>query len=187
MHSRSVTNRLRQPVAAVFALGIAGFAISGCSWFKKDPVVCPAVAILSDAAQLTSYRPGGGRDVTDLEYQGEVNKVTSECDYDKDTNVIKMTATLTLVAVRGAALHKDEVTLPFFVSVIDRKTANVLKKVIFQSPVPFPEGRRRSGVAEEITERITVAPGHINRDYEILVGLQLTEEQLEYNRKQRGY
>lgn len=187
MQSRLIPSRLRHAVAAVFALGIAGFAITGCSWFKKDVQVCPKVLILSDTAQMTSFRPGNGRDVTDVQFQGEVNKVDSQCKYDKDTKVIDMTATLTLVAARGAALRQGEVTLPFFVSVVDRKTEKVLNKRIFQSPVPFPEGHRRSGVSEEIAERITVAAGHAITDYEVLVGFQLTEEQVDFNRKQRGY
>jgi hypothetical protein len=186
MQFRSITGRLRHPVAAVFALGIAGFAIAGCSLFEKAPQVCPKVSILSEAAEMTSFRPGGS-DVTDVVFQGEVNSVASECKYDKDSKVITMTATLTLVAARGAALKQGDVTLPFFVSIIDNKTVKVLGKKIFQSAVPFPEGHRRSGVSEVITERFTVGAGHGITDYEILVGLQLTEEQLEYNRKQRGY
>jgi hypothetical protein len=186
MQFRSTMDRLRPPVAAVFALGIAGAALSGCSWFSKKTEVCPRVQILADAAQLTNYRPGDGRDVTDVVYQGEVSSVTSECKYDKDTKTVDMTATLTLVATLGSASRQGNVTLPFFVSVIDRKTQNVLNKVNFQSAVPFPEGRRRSGVSEEIAERIKIAAGHKVTDYEVLVGLQLTEEQLEANRKQRG-
>jgi hypothetical protein len=187
MQFRSIVDRLRHPVAAVFALGLAGFALSGCSIFEKKIQVCPKVSILSDAAEMTTFQPGGGRDVTDVVLQGEVNAVTSECKYDKDTKVIDMTANLTLVAVRGAALRQGEVTLPFFVAVIDRKTQKILKKRTFQSPVPFPEGRRRSGVSEVIVEHITVGADRTISDYEVLVGLQLTEEQVEYNRKQRGY
>ncbi|HUN51988.1 MAG TPA: hypothetical protein VMU42_12760 [Candidatus Sulfotelmatobacter sp.] len=182
----AVPSRLRHPVAAVFALGLAGFALSGCSWFDKGPKVCPRVSILADAAQMTDYRPGGGRDVTDIVFQGEVSSVSAECKYDKDDKVINMTTTLTLVAERGAAPLKGDVNLPFFVAVIDRKTQKVLNKNIFQSPVPFPPGHRRSGVSEEISERIPVTAGHTIVDYEILVGLQLTEEQLEINRKQQG-
>jgi hypothetical protein len=180
-------NRSRSRIAALGALALSGPAMAGCSWFESStPHPCPRVSILADAAQVIQFRPGGGHDVTDVAYKGEVSAVASECKYIKDNKVIDMTVTITLVAVRGSSAQPGDVNLPFFVAVVDRKTQEILNKNSFQSPVPFPEGRRRSGVAEEISERIPLAAGKTAADYEVLVGLQLTEAQLEEMRKLRG-
>jgi len=166
---------------------LSGLVMAGCSWFEKStPHPCPRVSILADAAQVIQFRQGGGRDVTDVAYKGEVSSVTSECEYIKDNKVIDMTVTITLVAARGSSAQSGDINLPFFVAVVDRKTQAILNKKAFQSPVPFPEGRRRSGVAEQISERISLTDGKTAADYEILVGLQLTEDQLEEMRKLRG-
>ena len=176
--------RARRLVAAGVSLAVAG-GVTGCGIFEKhNPPTCPHVSILAEAAQMTAYRAGGGRDVTDVLFQGEVSSVDSECDYDKDAKRVDMTATLTLTAVLGAA-GRGDVTLPFFVAVVDRKSQQVLNKGVFRSVIAMPEGRRQSSSVEQIEEHIPVTAGHVESDYEILVGLQLTPEQLEQNRKQR--
>ncbi|HYM33635.1 MAG TPA: hypothetical protein VEU47_20210 [Candidatus Cybelea sp.] len=148
--------------------------------------VCPRASILGDASQVVLYKSGEGRDVTDITYQGEVTALAGECEFSSKGKVINMTVTITLVATRGPAASGDSVQLPFFVSVIDKRQQRVMNKAVFESPIPFKDNRRRSGVAEQIAETINVEQGRTSADYEILVGLQLNEEQLEFNRKRRG-
>ena len=47
-------------------------------------------------------------------------------------------------------------------------------------------GRRRAGVAEGAQPIIPFAEGKGPKDYSIMIGLQLTDEQLAWNRQARG-
>ena len=66
-------------------------------------------------------------------------------------------------------------------------SASVNFKNVFQSQAEFGQGQRRIGLTESSREVIPLPDGQISLDYEILVGLQLTEEQLAYNRRERGF
>ena len=58
--------------AAVLAAG----ALSGCGVLsKKEATACPQYVVASDAASVTRFREGPGRDLTDVVNQGEINGV----------------------------------------------------------------------------------------------------------------
>ena len=48
--------------------------------------------------------------------------------------------------------------------------------------IPFPGNRTRVSGLEEIGQVITLQGNETGRDYRIYVGLELTHEELEYNR-----
>ena len=73
--------------------------------------------------------------------------------------------------------------MPFYVAITD-VSENIIAKETFGSKMDFQQSRRRVGVVEEITQTIPLA-GRRPAEYEILVGLQLTADQLEFNRKAR--
>ena len=50
---------------------------------------------------------------------------------------------------------------------------------------PFGGARRRSGVREEIEQIVFLKENENGSDYEIIVGLQLNEQQLQQNRGRR--
>jgi len=170
-------------------VALTSILLAGCGLFDRSvPPPCPRVSILGDAAQMVVFRPGPGRDLTDVEYEGEISNVQPKCEYIKKNTVIDMTVTLELIATRGpAAATGKPGHLPFFVSVIERGTSRILGKATFDSALEFLPGKRRAGSSEEIAQTIPLGPGKTGVDYEILVGFQLTEEQLQYNRKQRGF
>jgi hypothetical protein len=62
---------------------------------------------------------------------------------------------------------------------------NIIAKQTFASKIEFRDGRRRAGVREEIEQILFLKEGEGGSDYEIIVGLQLTEQQLQQNRGRR--
>ena len=138
--------------------------------------------MLRDAAQATQFREGPGRDLTDVTHEAAFTAVELTCSYRKDQ--LEVALQISFVAERGPA-GADKANFPFFVAVVDSQQ-NILAKEVFDSEVEFEEGRRRTGIREEIDQRITLRSNESGADYEALVGFQLSQEQLARNRRRRG-
>jgi hypothetical protein len=164
-------------------------AIGACGAFDRSPPpVCPRIGILADAASMVKFRPGQGRDLTDVEHEAEILSVDRTCELRDKGAAVEVVITVQMAASRGpAAPEATTIALPYFVAVVERASQRIVGRESIAGQVELPPGRRRAGVGEEITERIPLSAGRSPADYEILVGLQLTEEQLEYNRRRRGY
>ncbi len=165
-------------------------AVGACGMFDRSaPPPCPRIGILADAATLVKFRPGKGRDLTDVEHEAEVFSVDRTCELRDKGAAVEVVVTIQMAASRGPAAPEAATTiaLPYFVAVVERASQRIVARESIPGQVELPPGRRRAGVGEEITERIPLAAGRSPADYEILVGLELTEEQLEYNRRRRGY
>jgi len=172
------------------AVALALVALGGCSAFNSPPPPpCPRASILSDAAQMVAFRDGAGRDITDVAFEAEVSSISGSCEYREKGALVDMNIIVTLGVTRGPGWVQGQAKkLTYFVTVVDRLSQQVLNKAEFELPVNFPAGRSRlsTGENEQIGQRIPLRPGRTGADYEVIIGLQLTQEQLEFNRKRRG-
>jgi hypothetical protein len=183
--------------ASIRLIGIALAALvllvgAGCSSSdKKRPPPCPRVSVLGDAANLTRFAEGAGQDLVDVDYQVEVTDVHSGCQYvnnEADEQVVVVATAPVMVAIRGPANSDRVARFDYFVSVIDSKRS-VLNKQIFSMLVEFPGNLTRVALRDDdppVTVDIPLAAGGAAGDYQILVGLQLTPDELEYNRRRRS-
>lgn len=159
--------------------------LAGCSsWFsRKEPPPCPEGAILKDAARKIVYRPGPGRDITDVVFEATLPRINIACRYD-DTGVAVDTA-VTIVGARGPADTTRRAEVRYFVAVLDPDNA-ILGKREFQTTLQFPINVDRGATTEELVQRIPVGKNVSAGNFTIIVGFQLTREELEANRKARG-
>ena len=72
----------------------------------------------------------------------------------------------------------------YFVAVVD-KDQKVLARELFDSTFTFQANQRQAAAIEEIEQIIPIRGDLRGLDYEVLVGFQLTPEQLEFNRQER--
>ncbi len=153
------------------------------------PIVqpCPEYFILEEAATLTKFRDGPGRDLIDIEYQSQLGKIAMECvsDIDKDTKAGEMVVTLApvLAVELGAAFNNPETTLRTFVAVINPDD-KILYREQLDVPVSFSGNRSRLLVTAPPTEIVLpITPDISSRYYRVYGGFALTPQQVEYNRK----
>lgn len=177
------------------AAGIAGraaailvFAVTACTVFQAEepPPACPRISILGDAATLTRFRPGPGRDLTDVLYEGVVTGVNGSCAYaDDGKRALSMKVSLVIEAARGPAMRDGRAAFPYFVGITDL-SRNVLNKQRFSVTVVFPGNRTRLVVTDNpVALEIPVKAGRGGQDFEVFVGFQLSRPELEYNRRAR--
>jgi hypothetical protein len=169
--------------------------LSGCSgsmdadfggiFGEKAPLPpCPSVVALPNADSITVFRDGPGRDLVDVQYEAVLTPVSGECEYQKEFTAVQVDLILRIGAVKGPAAMSQTQDFQFFVAIAD-SSKHILNKKIFTSPVEIPDGRRRGAVQEELAQYIPLPPGRSGEDYSIIVGFQLTQEQLDYNIKSR--
>ena len=175
------------------AAAILLLAVAACTVFQEEepPPPCPRISILGDAATLTKFRPGPGRDLTDVLYEGVVSGVTGSCAYasagKRANRALSMKVSLVIEAARGPANRDGRAAFPYFVGITD-SSRNVLNKQRFNITVVFPGNRTRLVVTDTpVVLEIPMKAGQSWQDFDIFVGFQLSRAELEYNRRARRF
>ena len=167
-------------------------SIGGCALFggEEVPPPCPRVSVLSEAASVTRFADGPGRDLIDVDFQGELTDVLSACVHDvaddgSGTIIVELAAEL--LAARGPANRDREAQFDYFVTVTSA-SGRILNKETFGLTVTFPGNRTRLTLLDDdppVSLTLPMAPNQRVDDYRVLVGFQLSREELEYNRRRR--
>lgn len=174
---RIMTNALR-------ALGMCVCAVVVASCASSDPaeeklLVCPRVGVLEDASRMVTFRPGEGRTLDDVAYDTEITNATISCRYDKGRVRSDIAFDMDMWAGRAAPLGTAQ--FRYFVAVTELNTT-VITKQYFTVEADFTK-KSRDYKSQDV-EDIYLDYSKLGRPdlYEILVGWDLSPEQLQYNR-----
>ncbi|MEQ8584764.1 MAG: hypothetical protein RLO01_07140 [Thalassobaculaceae bacterium] len=164
----------------IFLAAAAALAVSACA---SEPEVraCPPAGAVAGVERMTSFRPGG-EDLTDVRFTARVDAVESVCAYDDEG--VEVAMNVWLVAERGPADTDRQADLQFFIAIEDGP-GNFTAKEVYDVSMPFEGNRRRVGILEEVDIEIPTPADKSFADIRILVGLQITAEQVDYNRRVR--
>ena len=181
-------------VTAMGAKAVKGFAavatvssllaLSGCKMFvKEEPPPCPRVSILADAAKLTRFRPGPGRDVTDMVVQAEVSSYHGSCFYNSEAKTMSIDIQVGINAQKGAALVDNKVEVAYFVA-IPAFFPEPQAKAVLPVTLEFPKNSHAVRLTDEQLA-ITIPVKDVKElgGYEVFLGFQLEPAELEYNRQ----
>jgi hypothetical protein len=167
-------------LSAVAALVLGAGLLSSCSLFntaKQYP--CPTVGMPRDTATLTRFREGPGRDLTDVVYEAGVADVQMACNYTSQG--VDIDLAVVVAADRGPANTSRTVTVPYYIAIVDPQR-NILAKQVFTANLAFQANVARARSREETQENIPLAKGKSAERYGIVIGMQLTPDEVEYNR-----
>lgn len=146
---------------------------------------CPVAAALFDASRLVElYGPETWENVG---FTGEVTAVRSSCRYKND-DPITMELEIDFALGRGEAAQGSSRQYPYFVSVTRRNIA-VIEQASFAFDVTFPPGadvmRKTVKIDQIVIPR--AQPDLIGTNFEVLVGFELTPEQVAWNREEKRF
>ena len=148
---------------------------------------CPPVTILSEAASITRYVKGASRSILDVEFTGRVIGIKGKCAYEFDSNTGEGTVEINVITKfkmkRGAANKNRQAGFQYFVSVVN-DDGYILEKQIFPYSVKY--FKNRTWVKDEdypVELSVPLRGGKTGQDFTVYVGFQLSEEELEFNRK----
>jgi hypothetical protein len=177
--------------AGGLALMVAGLgALGGCfnlDALNDDPNVglCPVAGSLYDANRVVDVQ--GVERHENVGFTGAIEGVRGYCRYVGD-NPITMEIEIDFAFGKGPKAEGDTHTYPYFVSVT-RRDRLVLAKEKYAMDIRFPKGadivRRTEKVDGIVIPRATATVNGTN--FEVIVGFDLTDEQLAYNRSGKRF
>lgn len=168
---------------ALVLVGAVALVLAACA--PPKPQVCPRVAILGDAASLTKFVPGAAQTEDNIMYKVTMQEIDSDCSYRGDTREeMENNVRVAVSAQKGPALASDQIEVPYFIAVLDR-TGTVLNKRVMTASIDFDGAQAVSGV-EESWQQFNLRGGGGGPSFEIWSGFQLSDAELEFNRRQQA-
>lgn len=163
-------------LVALFSLLVA---LSGCS--SDAPDNCPGASSIVMTSVGTVFKNAMSTDASNILYTAEITGVTASCDADKDAQSSTSSVNVSFRATRppngGAAQYK----VPYFVAI--SQADRLVTKKEYEIEFSFDPGQTETTFSDTINSvAVTADQDKHTYDYEILVGLQLTKAQLDYNR-----
>jgi hypothetical protein len=177
------------PIALRLAFLAAPLLLGACETlnsidFNPPPEIpppCPRAVVGENAGRLTRFN-GAGKDPANMVFEAEVADLAGSCIYDGDT--IEVDMQIQLVAGRGPAATDDKAKFNYFVAVA-RTDKTILSRAAFDTVIELPGNQTRNETVEEIEQTIPLANGETGANLVIVVGIEMTPDELEFNRQQR--
>lgn len=158
----------------------AGLLLSGCGMFgggKETKLVCPATFIAPDTDKMAVFKPSGST-ISDVSYGVQITKFQSKCERaDRGISVD------TQISFRLVSNDKSlgAGAFEYFVSIVDGYH-NILAKKTYSVPFEFDARLHDMNKQDEVSENLPLLDVATANNYAIVIGLQLTEAQLQFNR-----
>lgn len=148
---------------------------------------CPLMGVLYDSARIVEFAQPNNQRYANITYTGEMNGVRGLCRY-VDADPITMAIEVDMAFGRGPAATSERQTYRYWVAVTRRGRAPI-EKVYFDVDVRWDRGEQVVTRREQI-ENIVIPranPEISGENFEILVGFELTPEQVQFNRDGRRF
>ncbi|MCH8861955.1 MAG: hypothetical protein IID51_05540 [Proteobacteria bacterium] len=160
------------------ALLLLAFTTASCQKnpFQVTESNCPAVSVVSNLGSFTRFN-GAGRNTEDVAFNATITGVVVDCTQGDE---IDMEVTFAIVARRGSAMSEDSAILPYFL-ILMRDNHLITVKKIYETTIRFKAGSDRAAVRETVIQRFESSDPARRYDYELLIGFQLTPDEVIYN------
>lgn len=190
---RASLRRLSRP-AVLGGLLSGVLSLSACmEMITGEPAIpepCPPVLKLADAAELTRFTDGPGRDLIDVDFTARISHISGKCFYERDPDTgdgqVRVTVKTEFKIDRGPANKTHEARFDYFVSLLD-EGGRVIDKPLFPYQSKYWKNRQTIRDVDAPVELIIPLRGdQYGTDFTIYVGFQLTQEELDFNKEKLG-
>jgi hypothetical protein len=162
------------------ALCLATLPLSDCVWLGLDHDTggCPVVQITGQLGSVTRFNGDPGNPAN-LAYRATLSNVSSDCSFDDDS--VTVSVNVMVLAEIGPAAPSRSAEFPYFAA-ITGPNDRVLDKKQFGGALTFEPTQHRAGAADTLTQRIPLKNLKESGHYHVLLGFQLSPDELKYNR-----
>lgn len=175
--------RRRSGLAAALCVAVLAAACSSNGKDEAKGPSCPKVGVLADAAKLVNFA-GSESSMSEIVYRAEIVNAAATCDIDDDR--VDLALAIQVHAVRDAAGGAAIYPARYFVAVVD-KDERILAKKVFDLAIAFEGAQAQRVLRDSIDEiRIPIENEEAAGTYQVLVGFELTPDQVIYNRVTSG-
>jgi hypothetical protein len=166
--------------AALFGVALA---LGGCSVVNGEygDVKCPQAGVVDGIGTLSRF-DGQGTGFVHLATRATLKVERNDCTIDASGVSISMT--VSTLAELGPTATSHNADFPYFVAITDSRDRIVAKRV-FANPVVFKAAQTRAGTRDVFMDHVQLANPRDADRYHLVLGFQMTPEELEYNRTQK--
>ena len=154
---------------------------------RRNVGPCPLMGVLYESSRLVKFAAPDNQRYANIEYTGEMQGVRGLCRYIQD-DPITMSIDIDMAFGRGPAATSDRQTYRYWVAVARRGRVPI-EKAYFDVDVRWGRDEavvtRTEHIAQIVIPRANAEVSGEN--FEILVGFELTPEQLQFNREGRRF
>jgi len=173
---------MKVTLPGAIGLTMAALILSACSTDQKKGL-CPSANILATTAAASVFRDKMDGDPAGVLYTVQVTGVKADCDFDKDEGTADSNLTVTFRASRSPTAEAGEYAVPFYVAAV-RDGTTIVSKQVLSAPFAFQPGEATTTFTAQVPSYIVrFDNGKKPYDYGLLTGLQLTQAQLDFNKK----
>lgn len=166
---------------------ILALPILGACQTEKMLAKCPSTGVLAEASSMSVFTPGQTMVPANLMYRIDARRSTISCTVDKDQHTADASLEVSFRGYRQRGGGPAQYRVPFFVAINDSDGSLVFKKT-YSTDLVFQSGQTSVDFTQPL-EDIPIRMLHSKQafDYHLIVGLQLSKQQLEYNRTNHRY
>ncbi|HCX14541.1 MAG TPA: hypothetical protein DGZ24_04420 [Rhodospirillaceae bacterium] len=153
--------------------------ISGCA--NTVPPPCPPVRVDSITATMTKFRDEVSQDLSDVEYQGKIIGFKGECVfYEEEVEVL---LDIDFQIISGPAAQAGPVSLYYFAA-IPQFFPTLSGKKVFEIQRRLTGGATspQSFTESNVSVKIPLKEKQPAASFDVYLGFQLSDEQLQFNR-----
>ena len=178
-----IVSRMRRWGSVGFWVVLLGVFVVGCTTVDEEAsIACPNVRVVKSLGELVKFKPGPGRDPTDVDTEAWIDRVGGGCAYEDQTFLVDLSVEM---SVRRGPANKSAVSdINLIVAVLD-SSDTVLQRELFRTKVPF-RSFKTAKFTESIELQIPVARGVSGDSFTVFVGYELSPEELKENRRKYG-
>ena len=139
---------------------------------------CPRLRFLTEASQIVHLLPGKN-DLDSVTSIIRLDDFQGGCDYQKET-LLYIDVDLIFIANKGPAFTNEPVTSPYFVAII-APDDQIVTAQQFNTTIVLVPDQPQTRLQERIVLTIPLDEQSHGSDYLVVVGFNLTPEQLAWN------
>ena len=151
----------------------------GCMSSSNETAYCPQVGIVSDLDRLTEIETRDLGSTTNILFSSRIQRLGVACKVSSDG--VTVSTVMELFSKLSGYDTPADVHLAYLVATVD-PNGRILAKEIYQTKIGFSDGMETVRKKEEVVVFIPSRVRSNLRGYKILIGFELTESQLQYNK-----
>lgn len=163
----------------VLVLPFAMTACEGMDLKKPGTAKCPEVRVLEDLGELVRYKPGPGRDITDIVLEAEFTRVAGECNVGDES--IEVGLYIGMNASLGPAERRETAEVNMIMAIADAEK-NIISRRVMPIEFTFTGNSSKIYYQERFLAEIPREKDDSPEGYSIYLGYELSREELEFNR-----
>lgn len=145
---------------------------------------CPVVEVVEDLAMLHEFVNEKDPMPSSMISSADMKKVQSSCAYGlKSVTVDLKLEVESKMGPQGKAMSREPFfSYPFFVAVTS-PSGEILAKEVFAASMTYEIGKDKHYYTEELRQIIPTDSRYEGSKYKVLIGFQLSDDQLQFNRQ----